>query len=249
MLVFITHPKFFEKRMLYRKKVDLIYIFDSDLLYKDLKKRYRCINLDKDYRIKNENFFPPPSKRKIKNFAYHMLSLKKKTYSYFKKKEHSYKSKKFRMLGGYKDSMHRIIINICNDLEKHNVQEAYKFIEEKIWDMVMTILEFEKGEEFCQQNRVLIEKLLNLSNSLYRSYIYSFCGIRGSEGYGDVFKYNYFLNTVLHYTFDKYDIYKNDFHYDYRKVLMRLFIEHIHKNDIKNFVKNYIEYVRREEWL
>jgi hypothetical protein len=249
MLVFITHPKYFDKKSLYRKKPELVYIFNSFPLYEELSKKYKCINLDKNYNVKNENFFPEPNDKK--QFKHSMVDIKRDIYSYFKKKEYFFLRKQYRMRGSYKDTDYKMIINFSHmyEREERNIEKATKFMEISIEETLISILKFEKGEKFVKDNIEFIKKIFNLMNSLYRAYIYSFCKIRGSEVYGDIFKFNTFLNSILYYTFDKYDIYENDFYYSYKKVLSRLFIENLHKNDIKYFVKANIEYQKEQRWL
>jgi len=247
MLVFITHPKYFDKKSLYRKKPELVYIFNSLSLYKELSKKYKCVNLDINYKVKNENFFPDSNTKDI--FKRKMVDIKRNIYSYFKKKYYNIQRKMYVMRGGHKDVTYRIVMDICRRMEKNSRDEATVFMEEEIIKLLGLILEFEKSEKFVKDNQKFIIKIFNLTNSLYRSYIYSFSDIRGVEVFGDVFKFNYFLNAVNHYTFDKKDIYNNDFHFLYKKVLVRLFVENIHKNNIKLFVNHNIEYYKDSEWL
>ena len=247
MLVFITHPKFFDKKSLYRKKPELVYIFNSKSLYDELSKKYKCVNLNKDYIVQNENFFPDGLQNDT--FKNRLIEVKKNIYAYFKKKEHQLRRRQYVMVRGYKDTEYKLTMNFCDQMAKKDKNEATIYIGNEIIKKVISIIQFEKSESFIKQNFPLIQNLFNLSNSLYRSYIYSSYNIRGIEVFGDVFKYNFVLNVVLHYTFDKKDIYNNDFHFNYKKVLARLFIENIHKNDIKYFVKHNIEYYKGNEWL
>jgi hypothetical protein len=247
MLVFITHPKYFDKKSLYRKKPELVYIFNSFPLYEELSKKYKCINLDKNYNVKNENFFSEVNDKK--EFKDILISIKKEIYSYFKKKEHKFLQKFYVLRKGYKDSIYWITMDFTKKYVKKDANLAIKFLDQEILKLLVSIIEVEKGKEFVEKNIIYINKIFNLMNSFYRSYIYSFCEIRGSEVYGDVFKFNNALNAILYYTFDQFDIYNDDFHYSYKKVLARLFIEKIHKNDIKYFVKANIEHQKEEGWL
>jgi hypothetical protein len=247
MLVFITHPKYFEKKSLYRKKPELIYIFNSPTLYKEVSKKYKCVNLDKNYNIKNENFFPPANDKK--RFKHNLIVIKKQIYAYFKKKQHKLMQRNYILRTGYKDVTYKLTMELADKYEKKDKQKAILFLENEIFNLLMNIIKMEKDEKFTETYKIHIATIFNLMNSFYRAYIYSFCEIRGSEVYGDVFKFNNFLDAILYYTFDKYDLFKDDFNYPYKKVLCRLFIEKIHKNNIKKFVKRNIEYQRSEGWL
>jgi len=55
MLVFITHPKYFDVKSLENKKVELIYIFNSKKLFDELSQNYKCVNIDKNGKLIDEN--------------------------------------------------------------------------------------------------------------------------------------------------------------------------------------------------
>ena len=246
MLVFVTHPKYFDKKVLYRKNVDLIYIFNSKKLFDELSKKYRCVNIGIDGTIKNENFFPKAKKyKKITKIKF--LEVKIGIYSYFKKKQHSFFKKYYSMMRGYKDTEYHLLINHAKKQKEFN--DSIMMLDTGIMRCIVEIIKLEKGERFLEKNIELLRVLQNYSHTFYRSYVYSLGFERGFEIFGDIFRYNYFNKVVLYYLFNKYDVYKKGFHYNYLKVLSRLFIEDIHKNNIKGFVEKNIEYYKENEWL
>jgi len=245
MLVFITHPKYFDIKSLDDKKVDLIYIFNSKVLYHKLSKDYKCINIGKDGNIVDENYFP---KQTLKKY-YGLLEFKKGIYGYFKKKHYKAQSKIYVMRGGYKDVMYRMTFAEVRRLEKKNINEAILYLDNAILKEVISMLEFEYSKKWTEIHNDKLKYIFNLINSFYRAYIYRFFRKRGLELFGDLFRHNLFLNILIHYPFEKYDIYENRFHYNYLKVISRLFIEQLHKNDVKGFIKSNIAYYKENGWL
>ena len=246
MLVFITHPKYFERKMLYRKKIDLVYVFNSKRVYFELAKKYRCVNLGSDGKIKNENFFPQAKKYK-KITKEKFLDLKMGLVKYFAKKRHQVQKMHYVMLKGpYLDPLMQLGFKRAKESE---FNEGAKILDAMILNCIEEIFRMEMGDKFVQKYESFFEKLLNYSSSFYRAYVYSLGFERGMEVFGDVFKYNYFKKASLYYTFNEFDIYKDKFHFNYLKVLSRLFIEDIHKNGIYGFIQKNIEYYKENEWL
>ena len=239
MLVFITHPKYFNEKEIENKKVELIYIFNSKILFNKLSQKYKCVNIGSDGIIKDENFFP---KQTISSKANSKLfDLKMGLYSYFKKKYHQLESKYYVKRRGYKDSEFRLVTDYAQTLYRQDISSAIYYLERETLNVLYRIITFE-NDKFVKRYEKLILSIFQYTNSFYRAYIYSFSiKKRGVEIFGDVFKYNLFLNAVLYYHFDKYDIYEDTkFKYGYLKVLSRLFIEQIHSNDVKGLVKGYL---------
>ena len=239
MLVFITHPKYFDESKIENKKVELIYIFNSKQLYNKLSQKYKCVNLGIDGNIIDENFFP---KRKMSEESLSKIfDFKMGIYSYFKKKYYQIESKYYVKRGGYKDSEYRFVADYSYNLYRKNKIKGILYLEDELKDMVNRIINFDNSSNIKKQNIKFIKFIFNYVSSFYRAYIYSFSlKKRGIEIFGDVFKYNLLVTITLYYCFDKYDIYENKkFKYGYLKVLSRLFIEQIHSNNVKYLVNGY----------
>jgi len=246
MLVFITHPKYFDKTKLQDKKVQLIYIFNSKNLFNELKDSYKCVNLGLNGKIIDENFFP---KKLVSNiFKKMMFNNRKDLFAYFKKK--AYNKQRVYVRGmGFRDAEYRLVRNLSEQVRKKDEQVAFEYLNERIYEQIMNMIQMDVSQNEYQFRSKYFNLLHNYTHSFFRSYIYSM-GFRrrGVELFGDIWTYNYFLNVMLYYSFSKFDIYKNGFNYNYLKVLSRVFIEVIHKNDIKGFIKSNIEYYKKHEW-
>ncbi len=249
MLVFVTHPKFFDKKFLYRKNVDLVYIFNSKKLFNELSEKYKCVNIGSSGKIKDENFFPAPVKYKPVTKE-KFLDLKIGIYAYFKKKRHKMMRRHYVMLRGWRDNEFEILKSFAKKaLKNRKENEAFAMVDNAIQRSVVDILELERGKEYVEEFSKFIIYLNNYAHSFYRSYIYSLGFKRGEEIFGDVFRYSYFDKVMLYYRFWKRDIYNGKFHFNYLKVLSRVFIEDIHKNNIKNYIVKNIKYYKENEWL
>ncbi len=246
MIVFITHPKYFDMANIRDKKdIELIFIFDSMNLYQKLSQKYQCVLLDKRGNIKQENFFPP-SRKIHKNTIHGFFRIKEKSLRYFRKIYHRTKKKHFEMLQRYKDVEFDIIVAMAK--KKKTPQEQLISLDNGILRTIYDILELEHGEKYLKENKIFIELLFNYIKSFYRAYVYSFSKERGAEVFSDFFRFSYLFNTLFYYRFNKRDIYQNRFHYRYLRVLSRLFIEHIHKSDVKGFVEHNIGYYKENGW-
>ncbi len=246
MLVFITHPKYFDKRKIARKKIDLIYIFNSKKLYSQLSEKYKCVNIGKDGKIKQENFFPQAKKYK-RITKEKFIDLKIGIVKYFAKKKHSVQRKYYVMLKGpYSDPLMHYGFHKA---KKSEFNEGTMILDAMIVNYIAEIFRLEKGEEFTNKNKRYIELLLNFSHSFYRAYVYSLGYERGMEIFSEVFKFNYFKKVSLYYTFNKFDLYQDRFHFNYLKVLSRLFVEDIHNNNIEEFIQKNITYYKENGWL
>jgi len=245
MMVFITHPKYFDKRAIARKSVDLVYIFNSKKLFDELSKKYKCVNIDRDGKIINENFFPQARKYK-KLTRERFLDIKIGVLKYFKKKRFHFYKRHFQVVS-YNDPLFKL--NVTMAKKRNDFNEAVMIINGMILEYLREIFELEKGRKFVEEYFSYIEKLLNYSHSFYRSYVYANEFDRGIEVFADVFMYNFFSKVALYYTFEKKDIYKSGFHFNYLKVLSRLFIEDIHKADVIGFVNRQVEYYKENEWF
>ncbi len=245
MLVFITNPKYFDKRKIGRKKVDLVYIFGSKKLFDELSKKYKCVNIGKDGNIKNENFFPEAVKYK-KVTRERFMGIKIGALKYFKKKRFKVYRSRYEMFGDY-DPLFNMVVAMAK--KKRDFNEGANIINAKIISYIEDIIRIEKGEKFLKNYASYLKIVLNLSHSFHRAYIYSKGFQRGFEVFGDVFTFSYFNNAVLYYTFDKFDIYEDRFHFNYLRVLSRLFIEHIHKNEVEKFINHQIDVFKESGWL
>lgn len=245
MLVFITHPKLFDIKKLKDKKVTLIYIFNSKKLFEELKKSYKCVNIGIDGVIKDENFFP--KKVVTKTFLELMFKNRKDLFAYFKKK--NYNKERVYLKTGFRDSEYRFVRGMAEQIFKKDLAEAFAYLNREIYHQIFGMIRLETSNEEYEFRNNYSELLKNYTHSFFRSYIYSM-GFRrrGVELFGDIWSYNYFLNVMLYYGFSKFDIYKNGFHYNYLRVLSRVFIETIHKNDIKSFIKSNIDYYKENGW-
>ena len=178
-----------------------------------------------------------------------MLEFKKGIFDYFKKKHHSHQKKRYIMKRGYKDVTYNIVLAEVRKQEKKDINQAMVVLERAIITEILGIMEFEHSQQWVKDNNKQIIYIFNLLNSFYRAYIYRFFRKRGIEIFGDLWKYNLALNIILYYPFDKYDVYKNGFHFNYLKVISRLFIEQLHRNDVKGFIKSNIKYYKEQGWL
>ena len=246
MLVFITHPKLFDENKLKNKKIDLIYIFNSKRLFNQLKDRYKCVNIGTDGNVQDENFYPTKQVSKI--FILKMFENRRSLFAYFKKK--AYNKQRCYVRGmGFRDSEYRLVRNLAVKIFDKNKIEAFQYLNREIYNQIDTMIYLESSKYEYEFKQKYFHLIINYTHSFFRSYIYSL-GFRrrGVELFGDIWTYNYFLNVLSYYSFSKFDIYKNGFNYNYLRVLSRIFIETIHRNDIKNFIKENIAYYKEQEW-
>ena len=237
MLAFIIDKRRFKE---FEKKPELVFIFNNEKLFDELSLNYKCVNLDAKGIITKENFFP---KRSIKS-KYIYFEVKKGVYSYFKKKYHNILRKQFVMRRGYKDSIYYLVINQARELEKRRqYEEANILLDNAIINIMKEILDFEgiKVDKYFYY-------LINYTYSFYRAYIYSFARKRGIDVLGDIFRFNLALNIVRFYKYNKFDISNSGFKTGYLRVISRLFIEQMHKNNVKNFVDRNIDYYKNNDY-
>jgi hypothetical protein len=249
MLVFITHPKYFDESKIENKKVELVYIFNSKRLFNKLSQKYKCVNIGIDGVIKDENFFP---KQVIKESALSkIVDFRVRLYGYFKKKLYQIESKFYLKRGGYKDSEYKFVVKYTYQYKnKKNYIDAITFIDYNIMIIINQTATFNKSSKFVEKYEQFIKVIFNYSISFYTAYVYSFSlRKRGVNIFADIFKYNLFITATNYYTFNKYDIYEDRFKYGYLKVLSRLFIEQIHSNDVKYLVNSYIKEYKEEGLL
>jgi len=242
MLVFITHPKYFDRRKIRGKKPDLVYVFNSESTFKKFDEK--CVNIGLDGKIKNENFF---SKEFLDFNKGAVLDLKMSMYVYFKKVSLQHKRKFYVIRGGYKDYQYNLVKSMSKDIAKTDINRSIAFIDNEIVSVMFEILSLYYDKKDI--NKIYISKLYHIYDSFFRTYIYSLGFKRGAEIFGDVFKYSLFLNTFIYYKFDKFDVYREFFHFNYLKVLSRLFIEKIHKSNVKLMVEHNINYYKESGWL
>jgi len=249
MLVFVTNPKYFDEEKIKNKTPDLIYIFNSRNLYQILSKTYKCVNLDKSGVIKNENFFPlakkykPVTKEKF-------LDIKLDIYKYFKRRLFLFQKEHYQMVNSWYDNKYKIVKMFAKKYyKKKEFNKAFKVVDQAIEESVNEILKLERGEKYINGNSKFIKYLNNYAHSFFRSYIYARGFNRGEEIFADVLRYNYFKNIMLYYRFWNEDVYNDRFHFQYLKVISRVFIEEVHKRDICGFVENNVNYYKEIGWL
>ena len=237
MMLFVTHPKYFDKRAIIGKKIDLGFVFDSKRLYDSFD--FKCVNIGKDGKIRNENFFPQEILNLPKGIA---LSLKQKLYGYLKKREHKIKCKYMRMVKGYKDAQYKLVLSTSKHFAKKDLNQALIFMEREMLNLLVSMIEYEMKAKDSQMYAKNFTTLYNITNSFFRAYTYSLGYKRGTEVIVDVLRFGFLLNVIEYYLFDKYDIYEDRFDYKYLKVLSRLFIEYVHRNDIKGYIEKQLEF-------
>jgi len=152
MLVFITHPKYFDRKKIRDKKPDLVYVFNSESTFKKFNEK--CVNIDLNGEIKNENFFPKEvlNLKKIEIFKF-----KLSVYRYFNKVVYSYR-KKFVMNSNLEYS----VISTANRYLKQDFNLAITFIEGEIDILISEILSF-----YETKNKLHISKLYHIYDSFF----------------------------------------------------------------------------------
>lgn len=233
MVAFIIDKRKFKG---FEKKPKLVFIFDDEKLFDELSKNYKCVNLDKKGIITKENFFPKSS-MKSKHIYF---EVKSGVYSYFKKKHHDILRRQTVMIKGHKDALYNLVIRESKKLaQKRQYEEANDMLNREIRSNIDKILEFENI-----QIDKYFEYILNYTYSFYRAYIYSIARKRGIDCLGDIFRFNLALSIVRFYRYNEFDILKTGFKIGYLKVISRLFIEQIHKNNFQNFLNQNISYYK-----
>ena len=249
MMVFVTHPKYFDETILDGiDGVDLIFIFNGKRLYNRLKSRYRVVLLGFDYQILAENFF---SQKMIKNRVGQRLLFNNKVFIYrflHKIKRTKKRDDAFYRQMGYKQEI-RFYLGMSKKLFKENPNKGLEYIDMYIKELLLEIFYFDHGKEFVKKYKDNIISLINLTRSFFRAYVQSLGYERGLEILTELNQYSYLVTVMDRYRFNRYDIYESGFKYGYLKVLCRLFIEHIYKEDLKKSIESrYIEY-KENGWL
>ena len=251
MIAIITHPKYFDKSKLYRKKVDLVYIFNSYELYKELSKKYKCVNLNNSYKIVNENFFPSQvytNHRTISKIYYFRELILQ---YFYKKKYQLYRSHKIAQINYYykQDPIYNLVKARAKKTFKTDKTKAMNILNEGIYKAIKDSIEEIVDKKYYELNKDYFQLIFNLIDSFYRAYIYTEEDFkRGAEITTDIFKYNLAMTIIIYYRMEQRDIYKNRFHYNYLRVISRLFIENIHANNIKAYTKAQITHWEEDEW-
>jgi len=205
MLAFLTK----EKEL--HKKYDIVYIFNNQSLYNKLSKKFNCVNLAKNGTIKEINF-----KKDFKLELYQIIEIQKAVYFYLKKRSPVYRRKDINM-------------KMLYEIEKrNNYEEAAYFMNSVINQILSEILSMNIEKRFLDRYKNYITYIFNYVNSFYIAYSYRFEFFQRLE----VLKYALFINIMLYYRFNKYDLNEKGFKRGYLKVLSRLFIEQIHKKEL-----------------
>jgi len=221
MFVFITHPRYFDKQDLCRKRIDLIYIFNSKKLYDELSKRYKCVNLGIDGKIKNENFF-----KSEKVDKYKLFEDLKSVYSYVLKIRQSRDIVMDKSLKKY-------TLKFINEMANINIEYGISSLKDEIFSEINRCLDLSFSKTYLEKNKKYFDLILKYGESFFIAFISSF-GIKNNyffNFYAEIIAYA--INSFTFYTPNSFDIYKDKFRYEYLKVLSRLFIEAIHKKEIK----------------
>jgi hypothetical protein len=228
------------------KKYELVYVFNKSL-FESLSKDNKCTYLGIDGNIHKENFFPKSSYEKA---AVHFLEIKKGVYLHFKKREYDFLRKNSGVFMSYKkDPIKNLVLSQADKMFKQDINNAFLFLESEILKLIFDILGHYYSKEFIKINLPYYKKIFNYINSFYRSYVYSMRVKRGAEIFADIFRFSLFMHILLYYHFDKYDLNKIGFTREYLRVLIRLFIEQIHRVDFKNFITSNLKYYRSNKWL
>ena len=205
MLAFLT------KEIELKKEYDIVYIFNNQPLYAKLNKKFNCVNLARNGMIKEMNF-----KKEIDLKLYQIVDIQKAVYFYLKKRSIFY---------GKKD----INMKMLYEIEKrNNYEEAVLFMKETNFQMLDEIFSMNVESWFLKKYNKYIPMLYNYINSFYIAFSNKFFYDERVE----VLKFGLFVNVMLYYRFDKYDLTETGFKRGYLKVLSRLFIEQIHKKEL-----------------
>jgi len=205
MLAFLT------KEIDLKKEYDIVYIFNNQPLYAKLNKKFNCVNLARNGMIKEMNF-----KKEIDLKLYQIVDIQKAVYFYLKKRSSVYRRKDINM-------------KMLYEIEKrNNYEEAVLFMKEINFQMLDEIFSMNVESWFLKKYNKYIPMLYNYINSFYIAFSNKFFYDERVE----VLKFGLFVNVMLYYRFDKYDLTETGFKRGYLKVLSRLFIEQIHKKEL-----------------
>ncbi len=236
MMVFITHPKYFDVKVLDDKDVDVIYIFNGKRLYNKLKEKYKVALLGNDYKIVAENFF---SQEFIthKNGQRVLYNNKELVYKFLHKiKRIKKRDDMFYNQIGYKQDI-RFHLGMGKRNFKKDPNLGIETLDLYIKNLLIEIFSYDYGVEYLKKYKKNAENLLNLTSSFYRIYVQSLGYKRGIEIVTELNKYSYLVTVMDRYRFNRWDVYKDGFNYGYLKVLSRVFIEQIYKESVKEQVK------------
>ena len=205
MLAFLT------KETELKKRYDIVYIFNNQSLYNKLNKKFNCVNLARNGMIKEMNF------KKETNLAlYQIVDIQKAVYFYLKKRNPVYTKKDINMKMLYEME------------KKNNYEGAVLFMKDTNFQMLNEIFSINIESEFLKKYNKYIPMLYNYINSFYIGFSNKFFYDKRVE----VLKFGLFVNAMLYYRFDKYDLTETGFKRGYLKVLSRLFVEQIHKKEL-----------------
>ena len=207
MLAFLT------KEVELKGEYDIVYIFNNKPLYDKLSKKFNCVNIARNGKAKEFNF-----KKEIVLKDYEIIDIQKSVYFYLKKRNKVYcRSKKdFNM-------------QMLYELQKQNrTEHAQIFMQDAIKGEMRDIYSMYFGKSFLTKYQKHIEILFNYVETFYSAYAHRF----GYSEKIEVLKYALFLNILLYYTFNQYDVNETGFKRGYLKIISRLFVEQIHKREL-----------------
>lgn len=206
MLAFLT------KEIELKKNYDIVYIFNNEKLFNKLKDKFSCVNLAKDGNIKNINFA-----QKIDLELYEIIDIQKAAYFYLKKKRSiGLRGRDFNM---------KMLYEIENNRQ---YKEAIVFMRNTNLELLDDIISMNIDAEFSKNYRKFLDITFNYITSFYYAYAYKFAYNERIE----IFRFALFLNVLLYYRFDKWDVNEYSFKRGYLKVLSRLFVEQIHRRGL-----------------
>jgi len=236
MFVFITHPRYFDKNILRGKKVDLIYIFDSSKLYKELSKKYNCVNIGKNGLISNTTLKSIFLDEEI------LFESRKMLFGYVDKWLLSILRKTYVMKKSYNK---KFVFEMAYERYKYSKKEASEILYKESIDTIFQIIAESYSQKWISNNIKNLELIFNYSKSFFEAYadlknIY--------RELVEIYFLSFFTNVVLYYYPNSFDFYKNGFHFNYLKVLSRLFIEKYHKSDFEEDLFYKVKMIKDDKW-
>jgi hypothetical protein len=232
MLVFITHPRYFSPSLLPREGVELIYIFNSPFLFKKLSGKYRALNLDPTGKVTHHNLKPTPPTF-TPELERRLTEIKFATLNYFNLKllcpTRDFKKDRFsKKLARDNTSM---VYNYARQLP---YLQRLQLAEKRIEEGVVEVIRYHHPKLSLDNPHLLA--LINYGRNFFHAYLQMVGLDLRFEPLISVYKWNWIAKVGSYYLFTKWDLYENRFHFNYLKVLARLFIETIHKVGLKQII-------------
>jgi len=244
MKVFIVDKNKFNKSKFRNKNIDFIVCFNEDI-YEKLQK-YKIVLIDTKGKIKKSNYFPNEIYT-LKSTS-KLIDFKKRIFKYFENKYvYLYRNKVGYM---YRTNM---LLNpwVALANKKKTIQETIEIMDRAIFEILMKYFEVRYSKVYVEKNRYYFEIILSYFTSFYRAYVYSENNLkRGAELFNDIFRFIDFYELLKNYRPNVFDLTKSGLKKDYFKVIVRFFIENIHKYpDVREFAKENIKLWKENEWI